>query len=183
MNEIWRQIENWVKGHVPEDKRVEFAPPADVAEVRSIESTLGIKLPSDVEESYLVHNGCKGVFENYTLLSLENMLLLWLGCKELIAIESDVSSTLAVKNQYWNELWIPIMDAGGDCVFVDLDPGETGVNGQIVKWKHESGTVRVIARSMRKFLFEFNGLLQTGGFEYDEEIEQVKRTHGIWLAE
>jgi cell wall assembly regulator SMI1 len=61
INGLWRRFENWLCEHAPVFCRWPLAPGASERDVRAFEKTIGAKLPADVRQSYLRHNGSAGV--------------------------------------------------------------------------------------------------------------------------
>src|SRR5262249_40167543 len=75
MNELWQRITTWFANNVPPDL-FSLAEGANEAEIKATESILGLRLPDDVRESYLLHNGSNewAIFENQGLLSLDELI-------------------------------------------------------------------------------------------------------------
>jgi len=69
----------------------------------------------------------------------------------------------------WNRNWIPFAsNGGGDFYCIDLAPTETGVKGQIITMKHETGQHKRLAASLRDWLDMLAHDLEAGKFEYRE---------------
>jgi cell wall assembly regulator SMI1 len=73
-----------------------------------------------------------------------------------------------IKPIWWNPLRIPVTDiSGADPIFVDLDPAEGGVRGQIISYSHEVGPLRVLASSWSEWLEGIADALDAGKLVYE----------------
>jgi cell wall assembly regulator SMI1 len=57
------------------------------------------------------------------------------------------------KDTHWRTGWVPIMDADGDKLVLDLDPAPGGTSGQVFAWSNAGSTpLRLLASSFREWL-------------------------------
>jgi cell wall assembly regulator SMI1 len=175
MDSIWERIKVWFERNVPSEE-FSLADGATEAELSSAEAKLGLKLPSDVRESYLLHNGSNdcAVFVNHVLLPLEQIMNTWRMWNDLLRQGSfrggDKPRELVgpIRPVWWNRRWIPFsQDGSGDSYCIDLDPLQQGHLGQVIDHSHEVGPVRVLAPSFSEFLSMFAADLETGKYRYD----------------
>ena len=134
----WSRIQKWYSTKA-QTKRLLLAKGASEAEIQTLETQLGLKLPGHVRQSYLLHNGSNeiSVFEyGYYLLSLSQIYEEWSKWKQLVEDGTfnsmRVSPIQGVKDAWWNTKWIPITtNGGGDHDCIDMDPGSNGNKRQV----------------------------------------------------
>ena len=61
INGLWRRFENWLCEHTAAFCRWPLAPGASERDLQVFERTIGAKLPTDLRQSYLRHNGSASV--------------------------------------------------------------------------------------------------------------------------
>jgi cell wall assembly regulator SMI1 len=189
MDELWQRIAAWFAIHAPPDPYFfSLAPGATAASLEAKEVVLGFRLPEDVRESYLVHDGNNdtAVFGNQIVLSLQEIVRNWqIGCKGL---EMNLSQGLKppelvgpIKDTWWHVRWVPITDDGsGDHICIDMDPAPGGCIGQVIETNHEVGPLRVLASGFRQFLTQFADDLEAGKYWYDMQSMMVRK-HGGYV--
>jgi cell wall assembly regulator SMI1 len=65
---------------------------------------------------------------------------------------------------------IPITaNGGGDGFCLDLDPGEKGLQGQVIEFIHDSGSRKLEAPSFRSWFVQLVNGVEDGSIVYDEE--------------
>jgi cell wall assembly regulator SMI1 len=197
VNEIWRRIEAWFTKNVPGDFYAQgFGPVplpegASEEEIRKAEKKLKVRkglrlrLPDDVRQSYLLHDGCDGIFENYELLPVEKIPYRWRvyidGAADARKTYGESAVTLAtagpMKNELWNPYWIPLLDTGGGRTYfcVDLDPAEGGQVGQLIRINTDDQVGKVVAGSFTEWLSAFADELDAGLFSWEEDYEAIVR--------
>lgn len=196
IQELWNAIEAWYRGNVPDEQIVAdfisrsgdagampwdydaseisiFGAPASEPTLAEVESLLGFPLPSDLRETYLIHDGSEKnwILEFGSLLSLDGVAEQWTMMRDaMVHFEGEVSSpTGPIKPVHWSTGWIPITDnGGGDPVCVDCDPAPGGTVGQIIKFNHEVGPEYVIAPSLHAWLDQLVDDFASGAIVYDE---------------
>jgi cell wall assembly regulator SMI1 len=181
MKELWDRIEAWFRGNVPPDY-YSFADGATELQIREAEAKLKIRLPTNLRNSYLVHNGSdwKGIFGYHYLASLDELVHQSTMMRDVVAAGycEGYNSTPSgpIKPMCWNTLWLPFAITGaGDCICVDMDPAVGGNLGQVIETNHEIGPVKVLAIGFREWLSEFAYALEAGDFESDEQLEMIRR--------
>jgi cell wall assembly regulator SMI1 len=155
VKELWDRMEKWLKQNNPEILE-SLHPGASEDEIQSLESKLGVKLPSDLRDSLKIHNGQQeetdGLIGNWELLSVERILEEWNvwntlyergDFKEISAEPDD-----GVRDTWWNPKWIPLTYSGrGDHHCMDLSPAPDGTYGQIITMWHDEEERRLLAPS------------------------------------
>jgi cell wall assembly regulator SMI1 len=162
VNGLWRRFENWLCEHVPVFCRWPLAPGASEREVQAFERTIGAKLPTDVRQSYLRHNGSAGVHLLSVVgegewVTLNEAAKHWKFFQD-IRPDLEAAGFLEtpkgpMKKVHISPGWVPISDhSSGDYLCVDLDPAEGGMVGQLFSYWHEYGAWRIVAPSFTAFL-------------------------------
>lgn len=162
INGLWRRFENWLYEHTPVFCRWPLAPGASERDVRAFERMIGAKLPADVRQSYLRHNGSAGVrllsvVGEGEWVTLSEAARHWTFFQR-IRPDLEAAGFLEtpkgpMKKVHISPGWIPISDnSGGDHLCVDLDPAEGGKVGQLFSYWHEYGAWRLVAPSFTAFL-------------------------------
>jgi cell wall assembly regulator SMI1 len=164
MKQIWNRIEAWFTANVdPAYNPGAFLGGATDLQIQSLEKKLKLRLPDDVRESYLIHNGMEPVsvfYESQTLNSIEEILRYWeimCGIERAGARFRLIPSPVGpIKSVWGNKKWVPITDSsGGHILCIDMDPAEGGKVGQVLDFCHETGPLRVVAASFREFLSQY----------------------------
>jgi len=122
--------------------------PASETQVRRLESKFPAKLPRDFVQSLKVHDGLRNsylgqirLFDYWALLPVSAIATIW---KMMTDLQRECgfggcqfTVTPKIKNDaHWRPGWVPFMDADGDRLVVDLDPGPNGKVGQVFKWSN-----------------------------------------------
>lgn len=157
-------------------------PPATKEELRKTGEVMGVTLPSELRDFYLLHNGEKsegpGLFFGLRFLSLTEMLeewRIWADLEEEYAEEGDHYSVPAkwIKERYINRYWVPISkDGGGNNLGIDLDPDENGVRGQVINFGRDEHVKYVIARNFNSLLEFIRDTIQKGEYSVQEDEEE-----------
>jgi cell wall assembly regulator SMI1 len=178
--DIWNRIIAWFAANIPAE-HFTFSDGASEEEISAAEARMRVHLPDDVRESYLLHNGTdnRPLFECYSLASLAEIIVDW-RLSETVLEQEELGLYPSyppprdpqgpVKRVMWNLGWIPIMDADGDHVMIDLDPAPGGKIGQVIERSHEVGPLRLIAYSFREFLSNYADDLEAGKYRYGEDM-------------
>jgi cell wall assembly regulator SMI1 len=171
---IWKVIDAWLGKHLP--KELIHSPGLKASEIRKAEETFGHRLPDDVRESYLIHNGLPAleVIPGYNqnighfqpLIrpkkciapdNNRNAVETWRSFKELVQSgrmhSMEARPRGPISKVFWSTDWIPLFDnIQGDYLFLDLNPPKRGVFGQIIDWERLDGPRRVFAESFQALL-------------------------------
>ena len=171
MRELWLRLEAWLREHRPEILK-DLNSPAKMAEIAELEQVLGSKLPDDVVESLMIHNGQQGnrqsLFPSGILLSAADIAGEWSIWKELLdagdfsGCESEPASS-AIDTCWWHPLWIPVTHDGcGNYECVDLAPVSGGRVGQVITMWHDMPTRELLAGGFREWFQEQVTALERG---------------------
>jgi cell wall assembly regulator SMI1 len=176
-------------------------PPANEAAVTSAEAVLGLRLPEDVRQAYLWHDGAnvstgvkwettwrypRLIPADFHWSSLSEMLVYWQLHRDMEAKDrADPSGMMNNRNddgisagdpcrQFpFEAMWIPVgMDITGMIAHVDLHPSPWGAVGQLVA--HDYDGHRVIAASFSACLSEVVDALEAGRY--------LRDVHGDWIS-
>ncbi len=191
----WERIDAWLEEHLTLAYG-SLRPPADEADLESVEEAIGQPLPADVRASYLIHDGQEdydfeedvelygyGVLFGLRLLPLNDGDMDVLGCYEN-RYPQDWPDEEDAGNEFWEFLppgavrragngpgWVPLhYDAGGNYVGIDLDPGPHGVVGQVIPFGIEPQRP-VLATSWAHFLEDVADELEAGQGVVDDPDE------------
>jgi cell wall assembly regulator SMI1 len=182
----WRLIENVLRENAHSVFQALRKPATDV-QLRWLEGRLSAKLPRDFVQSLKVHDGLRNsyldqvrLFNYWALLPIRAIWTEWKGMTDLQA-EGDFGGcqckvTPRLKNDsHWRAGWVPFMDADGDKLVLDLDPGARSKVGQVFKWSNSgSFAPRVLADSFGVWLAAVAAALSRRQFRLD-------KYGGIWL--
>ena len=177
IRESWKRIVDWHKRSVPKGK-FRLAKAARKGQLTAFEAELGILLPADVRESYLLHDGTAGTWLLYfgEVMSLDGIKAMWQRYGSWQAENGyglgadwqpdDIEGP--IKPIWWSPLRIPITDnGGGDPVMIDLDPGKGGERGQIISFGHELGPAECLPPAAH-WLDQIASELEAGQHRYNE---------------
>jgi cell wall assembly regulator SMI1 len=79
-----------------------------------------------------------------------------------------------VRKAWWHRGWVPFAsNGGGDYWCIDLDPARGGTAGQVIAYSHESGERGLQSPSLRRWLFDLAGELESGGLTYEAGVGLV----------
>jgi cell wall assembly regulator SMI1 len=187
MQIVWHRIEHWLSVHAPE-LRGTLAPGASLDTIRRVERTLGLVLPADVVESYLVHDGQTsdqgGLFESWPLMPLDRCLMEWHALSDVWApgeVEDlEVRPDPGIQPVWWSTKWLPLTDSGaGDTHALDLFPTSSGTFGQIIEVLHDDGRRRLLSPSFGSWLRTLADDLEKGLYFYSADYECLLRSENL----
>ena len=146
------------------------------------------KLPRDFVQSLKIHDGLRNSYLGQIRLFGYNALLpvsaIIAEYKMLCGLQFEcgfgggqAGGDPAVRNDaHWRPGWVPIMDADGDKLVLDLDPAPCGTAGQVFEWSNTRSTrLRVLAPSFGEWLA---GLAEAFG----KRRFRLDQHGGIWLG-
>src|SRR5581483_1886564 len=182
----WRTIEG-VLGENAHSVYRALRKSASDASLARLAKYLPAQLPHDFVQSLKIHDGLRNsylgpvrLFDYYALLPVSAILTVYRMMCDL-QCKCDFGGTQAkcdpaIRNDtYWRPGWVPILDADGDKLVLDLDPAAGGVVGQVFEWSNTGSTPnRVLASSFGEWLEELSEVFRKGRFKLDE-------FGGIWL--
>ncbi|WP_377161787.1 SMI1/KNR4 family protein [Roseateles sp. UC29_93] len=177
MNDLWKQLEDWLAANWPEGL-ASLNPPATDEEISALEQALGARLPQDFIDCLKIHNGqsdsAGGLFDNADFLSTSAILDQWTVWKELLdsgdfeGIESEPEE--GVRNDWWNARWIPFTYNGaGDHYCLDLAPDEAGQVGQVITMWHDSSEREILGNSFAAWLKQYVSDVLAGEYVYSDD--------------
>ena len=183
----WQRLETWLAANLP-DVLETLNPGCTKAELNAFENEMKVKLPPDVRESFLIHNGQKpyadpGAIIGQPLESIQRVqssLAHWRWRYEEEQTsdhdpgfrEENTSIPIdAIQCEYATPGWIPLGDRDGNCYGVDLNPGPNGVMGQVINFGRDEAEKSVLALSWAHFLQDVADELEAGYLEmtFDDE--------------
>lgn len=186
VKEAWQRLKNWCRQYLPE-LLDNFNPGTTIHELDEFEAAIGQRLPIDVRESYLIHNGQKdeddfyvtGILFGIPILSLSEALQEWLNWREHDSVNDELEEEFtlsapskAVRPGYTNPGWIPLTsDCNGNHIAIDLAPDTNGVVGQVIIFGCDEIIKYVVADSWAAFLNNVAFELESGNFCIDQEME------------
>lgn len=161
--------------------------PVSDVQLRQFQSRLGAKLPVDFVQSLKVHDGLRDsylgqirLFDTWALLPVREISMEW---KSMTALQAECGFggcqfkvNSRIKNDaHWRPGWVPFMDADGDKLVIDLDPGKKGKIGQVFKWSNSgSFPTSLLADSFGEWLADVAERFAKRQFRLDE-------AGAIWL--
>lgn len=195
MHDIWQQLETALVHSAPELLPT-LAPGAAEEEIRQLEVLLGRTLPSDIRDSWLIHNGQQGVARNlgrgyglldtWQLLSLQEIGKFWRMLQELfLSGEFDLPGEAVgpVQPVWWHPAWIPFTNSGtGHSHCLDLAPASGGQVGQIIIYWKASPDRKVVAPGLGSLLTQVAEGLAAGTYWLDREYGGIIEK-SIWDEE
>src|SRR5262245_32493978 len=176
----WRQIEEvlWENAHSVFQA---LRKPASRDQIQRLERKLEAKLPRDFVKSLLIHDGLRQsylglnrLFNYWALLPVSAIFQVW---KMMTDLQAECNfggdqfiTTPQIKNDaHWRWGWIPFMDADGDKLVIDLDPGPKGKVGQIIEWSNSgSFPMTVLADTFADWLSDVADAFHKRRFQLTE---------------
>jgi cell wall assembly regulator SMI1 len=166
----WREVEEVLRRVAPELVR-QLADPAQEREIQEFEDAIGLRLPDDVRQAYLWHNGCRTsntpgwhsfFVPSYRWGSLSETLSSWHMLCEVYEDykdneyanppEDETWSERAVCPGCWRPQWIPIgLTNTSGRLYIDMTPCPKGTVGQLIQHSPEEEG-EVLARSLNHYM-------------------------------
>ena len=171
----WRRIDAWLAKNAP-TLAGRMGPGATPEAIARAESALGVEFPDAVRASYLIHDGSEvirlfppGGFYMSLDEMTEKALMMRQGLDEGNFEGLDFDPKGPIRRAYCHPSWIPLTDASGNFTFIDLDPGEGGVVGQLVNFGRETGPEDVAAAGLAEYLAYLADGLDAGAATVGED--------------
>lgn len=159
--ELWSAFTVWLSKASPE-QHVLLNPPASEDDFEKFKALMGYDLPENIKQLYQLNNGGPTFGPNANLilewgfLSVDGIIdWIWRSPEELADPGFAVTYPPgdAIKRIEQSPKWIPLLyDYGGNYVSVDLDPGTSGVVGQIIICGRDDHMRKVEANSIEDYL-------------------------------
>lgn len=193
---VWKELEMMLSADQSCDKV--FPDGAGEQEIMDTENLIGLRLPTDVRESFLLHNGSNRIWigeELGYLMPLDRPMHLSKRASMAYATVNQSWSILnhnldngifddpgfssnpvgPVRSEHWIQEWIPLTyNECGDHLMLDMRPKKGGRKGQIIVWDHEVGATRVIASDFLELLAQVRDDLKSGLLIYDSAAAVIK---------
>lgn len=132
------------------------------SQIKRFEDYSRLTLPEDYISMLKVHNGDTfdafsgdTLFQGLDFLPIERVMSEW---HELIEFGEDVVGEESepdddsIRNDWYNSKWIPITKNSGNNICLDLDPGPSGICGQVITFWCGQPERTVLANSVRDWL-------------------------------
>jgi cell wall assembly regulator SMI1 len=152
-------------------KSYAWLPPASEKELADLAKCVNSPFPSALLEIYRRANGQKpsarkplappaeseegGWFLSpiSEVIADGKMLTELLDNGEFADRQKKVVSDAEVRKEWWDRHWLPILgDGGGDHVCLDFHPSPAGKVGQVIEFRHDSGTRKMLHESLDAFI-------------------------------
>jgi cell wall assembly regulator SMI1 len=189
MQAVWLRLEAIFEKQYP-TLLASLSPPASLEQVEAFERASKLSLPTDVRDSYLLHDGCSGTGNNegdvpllfcgYRWASLTEMLNWWtctdetepfnpeLDCIYSFTESEDPNGWADCSVRPWDQVfprcWFPIGHWGDDhsgAWFIDMLPGPKGHTGQLITQSYGASSL-VAASSLSEYLHALADGLERG---------------------
>jgi len=183
MTALLDQLKAWLMAHYPE-LQADLQPGADALELEALEEALTVKLPAPYSTLLKRHNGqngeAAGLFGNWELLSVEDVLQEWRLWKDLAdhghfdESHDEAKAIGPVKARWWHPAWVPISaDGMGNNHCLDMAPDTGGQLGRVIVLLHDNGERKVLAPSLEEWLATILTKLESGEFALalDDEVQ------------
>ena len=194
MEEIWVRIETWLRNNAPQVLEL-IQPGVSEAQMSELEEFLSVKFPDDIKSLYRICNGQSsydyGILDGREFLSIERIKDEWSVWKELLddgTFQDDDSQDQGsnpepgIRNVWWSPQWIPLTyDGAGNHDCLDLNPTESGMDGQIITMWHDDDERKIVAPGIRAWLQQYADGLESGEFIFSEEYNGIVNTNDIQI--
>jgi cell wall assembly regulator SMI1 len=155
MEEIWTELERKLG---PE---AGLRGPATEESIRNLQVQFSSELPESYLASLRRHDGAENL-DGFELLTIDRIIetrqglldQLYAGKFDDRTPSSDVIVAKRIDRVWWNAAWIPFARhaATGRLLFLDLDPWQHGIVGQILEWDSTEGPLGITADSFEPWL-------------------------------
>ena len=180
MTDLWNRVDRQLQIHAPE-LAASLQPGVSESALTAFEGRIGQRLPEDVREAYLRHDGCRykdsydrlGLFSTDQWLPLSEVSELWQHNWEWFD-DSDPYFYEEASGE-WAQLplrpwqrpppqWVPIGRLLGEAsmIHIDLLPGPLGTVGQMVGQSYSSMSTGIFASSLGAYLLYLVEGLESG---------------------
>ncbi len=161
MNQVWREIEEFLKANVPSVIET-LNPPATESEILELEGEVGYSIPNDFKAFLLVHNGQEDPSRLQTLCEEGNLLSIQATIETYRMLNEINESDSVGPVEWWARKYLPVTDCEGDHLSIDLE------SGKIVMHVHDSEIERGIANSFTEWFDSKLAIFKEGKFSVDE---------------
>lgn len=184
MQQALTEIEMWLKKNARKIHKHSLNPPATENQLNELEKLVGSTLPDDFKMLYQWHNGLNtqknfgSLFYGYNFWDLDTVIQYYqsnLDDKEyresVVEYCTDCDKAINLKGFIDNPKWIQFAHDGSRTGFyLDLNPDESGVVGQVIFLDFDSNVIFVMANSVSDFVQQVNADMQAGHYYLDEDV-------------
>lgn len=177
--ECFEELLKLIKEKAP-SASLKLLPPASEDEINLFEKKVGMELPDDLKELYMIANG-----QNFDGIPLFSDFYLFIpldrstgiiemirkcnqGIEEMLDDE-DCEEELLVKEFSISFNRIPFAAVGGDTICIDFEPGPLGQQGQVICGSSGADCCHV-GYTFTDFIGEYVAGIKSGKYFYDEEV-------------
>ncbi len=171
VTETWDRIESWLIDNASGVYR-DLNPPASSKDISDLEDSIALRLPDDLRESYLRHNGHSGhIVESVQWLSVAAIYNHW----ELMKLLHDTHGFANLigyspDSEWWSVKWVPFMfNPAGKLLCATLEPTANSLTGQIILYSHNSREREIVSVGFGQFLEQLCLELEAGAYMYDDD--------------
>lgn len=184
IQELWHRIERVLEAHAPDSAKT-LAPPASDRELDELEAAIHLTLPADLRAFLKIHNGQIDPTRLHvfcgegTLLDTREIADRWRMSTE---INRDTFGDSSDRGPWWKTTCIPLTDADGNMLCVDMDPELGDQIGEVVCHVHDSEIERGLGSSLKEWLSVLADNLDAGRFSVEEGGYLWLNTRGLQEA-
>lgn len=186
MHRLWERIERWIATNTDGD--LALRPGVAEPKLLELEDMMGRRLPDDLRESFLVHDGqdmpsVRWFDGERRLHPLDSIVAQW----QFDATETAMSDVLTpderariVMTHHGRLPLVGVKFWDGDTLYADFIPGRAGHKGQLV-YRMDT-ELSVIGDSWREFLEEYARKLESGALVYHPGVPLYPDAKGCIVA-
>lgn len=198
VTQAWEKFRDSLKTNAPKSLAA-LRPPVEMADLEYFQLKSGLKLPQDVKDFFLGHNGetpidemAGPLFEFGYLIPLiatspeECVLEEWERIAEIAVDDEELGDPDQepegeyegpVHRVLYSRKWVPFaIDYSGNALCFDLDPARGGKAGQVIECDYDMQTIKIIANSVSEFLINRAAVIHQSGSEIFDERDLLKTT-------
>lgn len=183
MEKDLRLIDDWLQRHAPQ-LYARLNPPADEAQLATLQARLGKALPDDFRKLYRWHNGLGdgNLFYGYDFFPVGKILqqhddFLARGRayrEEMAADLTRCDVRISLSGLLEAPGWVCLGDDGARTgLYLDLHPGAAGRYGQVIFIDPVYGLVQVIADSVAQLVADTAHDMQAGKYALETEMAEA----------
>ncbi|MCC6998635.1 MAG: SMI1/KNR4 family protein [Deltaproteobacteria bacterium] len=182
MQQIWKRIESWTAANTDGD--LALRPGATDAELVALETAMGRRLPDDLRESFLIHDGqdmpsVRWFDGERRLHPLASIAEQWQHDSSETEVPDALTEDERARIAMFHHGRLPLIGVrfwDGDTLYADFIPGPAGRDGQLVY--RMDIEFSVAAHSWREFLGEYARKLEAGELVYHKGVALYPEAKG-----
>jgi cell wall assembly regulator SMI1 len=130
---VWSDLEKWFAANKATATTAALRKGATDEDIATLEKAFGGPVPKDLAESLKMHNG-RASIDRYALMPVKSIISSFEDSPA--GKPEDPDREKKVKAVAWSKGWLPFAeDSGGNRFCIDLDPGDNGKVGQVIRWE------------------------------------------------